>query len=59
MLSVADYAARRDYLVRRTPRCPRCEAAPCQMVNAHETPALWRCRLCRWVFRFEPPPRAQ
>jgi transposase-like protein len=54
--SVEASLARRDFVFRHVPHCPKCrEQMQIQIMDYHNKPAKWRCRMCKHRFEFEPP----
>lgn len=45
---------RRDALCRAAPHCQKCLDEQVQLVSSAETPAKWKCRICKHRFEYEP-----
>lgn len=41
-------AKRRDYLARRAMACPSCRSEQVQLTAYDQSPAIWRCRKCKY-----------
>ena len=37
--------------------CPSCNEDQIQLIAFHKKPAKWRCRICSFVFEYEPGER--
>lgn len=46
--------ARQDLIYRNAPDCPACRADQVQAISYVVAPAIWRCRICKHRFEFEP-----
>ncbi len=53
---ILEAADRMDFLCRAAPRCPTCDTYQVQIIKT-EAPAVWRCRICKYRWGFEPPPQ--
>lgn len=51
LLKLSDRVA---MLCHHAPRCPACNDVQVQVVDYTHTPALWKCRMCKHRFSFEP-----
>lgn len=49
-------ADRLAMLCHHMPRCAACGDAQVQVVDYFHVPALWKCRVCKHRFSFEPGP---
>jgi hypothetical protein len=47
-------ADRRDFLCANVPKCTSCSTYQVQLMDADNQPALWRCRVCKHAFYYEP-----
>jgi hypothetical protein len=47
-------ADRLHFLCMNVPRCEKCNADQVQLTYHHDTPARWRCRICKHHFYKEP-----
>jgi len=45
---------RRDFLFKNVPHCPECASVQVQ-IKRYGAPAIWRCRICKHRFTYEPP----
>lgn len=50
---VRDVTTRNDTLFRNVPPCPFCTSGQVQLMS-RGTPAIWRCRTCKYTFDYEP-----
>lgn len=49
-----DLADRLAMLSHHAPACAACASPQVQVIDYFHTPALWKCRLCKHRFSFEP-----
>jgi hypothetical protein len=45
---------RQNFLMAHAPRCEKCDTFQVQIIRT-EAPAVWKCRICKHRFGFEPP----
>jgi ribosomal protein L37AE/L43A len=48
---------RYDFLCNSVPQCPKCDTFQVQAIKT-EAPAVWKCRVCKHRWGFEPPARS-
>lgn len=51
---VKQLAERQYFIYRHVPLCEKCRSEQVQIIKI-DPPAVWRCRMCKHRFQYEPP----
>ena len=49
-------ANRREWLCKHVPTCPVCKEKQVQLLRWFIDPAVWKCRICKYKWSYEPQP---